>query len=32
VVQSPLAALCSFCIRKRDVLITRVVIYAYNHQ
>jgi hypothetical protein len=31
VVQSPFATLSSFCIRKRDVLITRVVICAYNH-
>ena len=32
VVQSPLAALSRFCIRKRDVLIARVIIHAYNHQ
>ena len=31
VVQSPLTVLSRFCIRKRDVLIARVVIYAYNH-
>jgi hypothetical protein len=30
VVQSSFAALSRFCIRKRDVLITRVIIYAYN--
>ena len=29
VVQSPFATLSRFCIRKRDLLITRVVIYAY---
>jgi hypothetical protein len=29
--QLPLAALSRFCIRKRNVLIARVVIYAYNH-